>query len=111
VELLASSAFNTAFELYSEDMRKYLMAISLFPGSFDLEAVGAVLGEDRNSAYKHIHELADFNELEFDSANSRYHQNDLFRIFIAGKVRSAPFKPLRKAFRSAPFKAIEEGFV
>jgi hypothetical protein len=78
---LMSSNFQSAFDLYDPESKKRLLALSVFPGTFDLEAAAAVLAEELVDAKLSMQNLVELNEVEFDAASGRFSQNDLVRLY------------------------------
>jgi hypothetical protein len=91
LELLAASPFHAAFDLYPEDVKKHLMAISVFPGSFDIEAAQAVFGLSAVDTQAKLTMLIELNEIEYNVVSGRYMQNDLLRLYCQKKAEAVRF--------------------
>lgn len=81
LELMTTSSFQSAFDIYDSELKKRLLAISVFPGTFDLEAAAAVLAEELDDAKISMQNLVELSEIDFDAASGRFLQNDLIRLY------------------------------
>eukprot|EP01122_Echinamoeba_exundans_P011805 TRINITY_DN4818_c0_g1_i1.p1 TRINITY_DN4818_c0_g1~~TRINITY_DN4818_c0_g1_i1.p1 ORF type:complete len:1288 (+),score=282.63 TRINITY_DN4818_c0_g1_i1:108-3971(+) len=89
LELMSNSNFQSAFDLYDPDSKKRLLALSVFPGTFDLEAAAAVLAEELVDAKLSMQNLVELNEVEFDAASGRFSQNDLVRLYCQKRAEES----------------------
>lgn len=89
LELMSTASFHSAFDLYDPEIKKRLLAISVFPGTFDLEAAAAVLAEELVDAKISMQHLVELNEVEFDAASGRFLQNDLIRLYCQKRAEES----------------------
>ena len=59
----------------------YFFGLSVFPGSFDSKAAGAVWGLDEGDVKKSLRNLINISLVEWKVETERYHLHDLTRVF------------------------------
>ena len=74
-------ALNLSYEILSEEQRRLWRALSVFPQTFNDEAVAAVWEMGCDAAQDAIGDLMKWSLVEFSAENERYRLHDLARLF------------------------------
>jgi len=91
---LVESSFWAAFEQLAPEMQVKLLALSVFPGSFEGCAAAAVFALAYEKAEDDLGSMLEYGLIDFDPVTSRYQQNDLLRLFCKKEAAKVDHKEL-----------------
>jgi tetratricopeptide (TPR) repeat protein len=97
-----NASLSLSYKLLSDEMKKHWRVLSVFPTTFDAEAVAALWEMDVEEATDNIDKLISYSLVEWSEATRRYRLHDLARLFTgvcmdeseslaAGKAHAAYF--------------------
>ncbi|HKQ79876.1 MAG TPA: tetratricopeptide repeat protein [Blastocatellia bacterium] len=82
-------ALNVSYEMLTEEQRRLWRALSVFPQTFDDDAVAAVWEMACDSAQNAIGDLMRWSLVEFNAETGRYRLHDLARLFAEARLSDA----------------------
>ncbi len=97
-------ALNVSYEMLNEEQRRLWRALSIFPQTFDDEAVAAVWEMERDAAQDALGDLMKWSLVEFSVETKRYRLHDLARLFAGAKLSIAREIGDRRGEGAALFK-------
>ncbi len=83
------AAFQVSYDLLSAGLRRRWTLLAVFPTSFDLHAVAAMLGDSVDSARDAMQELVNASLVEWNETNGRFRLHDLVRQFCDDRLPSS----------------------
>jgi hypothetical protein len=75
------ASLKTSYDLLSKRYRRYWRLLSVFPGTFDINAAAAVWDLDAEESASHMEELVRNSVVEWSAIEQRYRLHDLSRQF------------------------------
>ena len=83
------AAFEVSYELQPKPLRDHWCQLAIFPGSFDLLAIAAVWGIEKEPARAQLQLMINASLVERYEETERFRLHDLIRQFCDGKLSSA----------------------
>jgi tetratricopeptide (TPR) repeat protein len=83
------ASLQTSYDLLTEGLRRLWRLLSVFPDTFDTEAVAAVWGLEKDDAGSDLGELVRCSLVDWEDTEGRYRLHDLAREFAGEKITAA----------------------
>jgi tetratricopeptide (TPR) repeat protein len=95
-----TTSLSLSYELLDEEMQKLWRVLSVFPTTFDAEAVAALWEMEVEEATDNVDRLISYSLVEWNETTRRYRLHDLVRLFAEAKLQDSERLAARKAHAS-----------
>jgi tetratricopeptide (TPR) repeat protein len=94
---LVDASLSLSYEILSEELQKLWRMLSVFPNTFDDDAVAALWELSVEDAQDRLAELISYSLIEWNETTKRYRLHDLVRVFADSRLNEQERLDVKKA--------------